>query len=251
MPEQHSIIPLSGRMGDQVFYHKKDKRGRKKYYVRRAPEIVHQSTATKKTATDFGTASKASRLIRQGLNAFTCHYKDETLHYRLNTLLGKILRLDTDRPAGQKRLLPEHMSLLTGFRFNNETRVPKMDRMSIKENAKLIALSVNFEKGTTRIRVCEAIMAEQTGCNELTLLLVETDGKALDIIDVLQPAPIQQQTRVRPLLQVQPNSMSTPTLLRIHAYPYPGTKHRSTQGSARKRSPLLPLPAPLTSSRHL
>ncbi|PWV56225.1 hypothetical protein [Chitinophaga sp. S165] len=248
MPKQQSIILLSGRMGDQVFYHKKDKRGRKKYYVRRAPEVVRQSTATKKTATDFGTASKASRLIRQALNAYTCQYKDETLHYRLNALLGKIIRLDTDRPAGQKRLLPEHMSLLTGFRFNSETRVPKMDRMTVKENTKLIAVSVNFEKGTTLVRVSEAITAEQPGNNELTLLLAETEGKALDIIDVLQPAPVQQQTRARPKLQVQPKSISTPTLLHLYAYPYPGTKHHSTARSARKRSPFLTLSAPLTLS---
>jgi hypothetical protein len=267
MPEQHSIIPLSGRMGDQVFYHKKDKRGRKKYYVRRAPEVVHQSPATKKTATDFGTASKASRLIRQGLSAFTCQYKDETLHYRLNTLLGKILRLDTALPAGQKRLLPENMSLLTGFRFNSETRVPQMDYIKMEENrvtipgrdknmtARIIALSVNFQEGKTQVRVNETITAEQTITiernSELTLLLLEINGKALDIIDILQPAPIQPQTRVRPKLQVQPRSMSTPTLLRPYVYPYPGIKHRFTDRSARKRSPFLTLSAPLTPSTGL
>jgi hypothetical protein len=271
MPEQHSIIPLSGRMGDQVFYHKKDKRGRKKYYVRRAPENVHQSTATKKTATDFGTASKASRLIRHALNAYTHQYKDESLHYRLNTLLSKILRLDTEQAAGQKRLLPEHISLLTGFRFNSDTRVPKMDPIELEENritipgghkdmtAKIIALSVDFKQEKTQIKASEAVTikkgSKQTITlergNELTLLLIEINGQSLDIIDVLQPAPIQPQTRVRPKLQVQPRSMSTPTLLRINAYPYPGIKHRFNDRSTRKRSPFLTPSAPLTPSGDL
>ena len=271
MPKQNSIIPLSGRSGDWVYYYKKDKRGRKEYYVRRAPENVRQTAATKRTASDFGTASKASRLIRQALKHYTNKYKDESLHYRLNALLGEILRMDTESPAGQKRLLPENMSALTGFRFNSETRVPKMDHIQINESginvlsgntdmtAKVIALSVNFKKGTTHIRVSETVnIKEETTIpfelsnNELTLLLLETEnGRALDIIGVLQPATIPSQTRIRPKLQVQPKSMVTPGLLRPYVYPYKGIKHRTTSRSAPKRSPFLIPSAPPTPSSDL
>lgn len=269
MPKQNSIIPLSGRSGDWVFYYKKDKRGRKEYYVRRAPENVRQTTATKRTATDFGTASKASRLVRQALKPYTDQYKDESLHYRLNTLLGQILRMDTESPAGRKRLLPENMSLLTGFRFNSDTRIPKM-HVEINESginvlngnkdmtAKVIALSVNFREGTTRILSGEAMIIKEGTTipfernNDLTLLLLETEnGRALDIIGVLQPATIPSQTSIRPKLQVQPKSMVKPGILRPYVYPYKGIKHRFTSRSALKRSPFLSPSAPLSPSSGL
>jgi hypothetical protein len=220
MPKQNSIIPLSGRLGDWVFYYRKDKRGRKKYYVRRAPENVRQTAATRRTATDFSTASKAGRLIRQALKPYTSKYKDGSLHYRLNALLGQILRLDTESPAGQKRLLPENISLLTGFRFNNDARVPKMDQVEINESginvlsghtdmtANVIALSVNFKEGTTQIRVSEAVHIKdettirfERSNNDLTFFLLEIEnGQALDIIGVLQPATVPSQNNIKPKL---------------------------------------------------
>ncbi|SDF52768.1 hypothetical protein [Chitinophaga filiformis] len=264
MPRQNSIIPLSGRMADLVYYYRKDKRGRKNYYVRRAPEDVHQTAATKKTASDFGTASKASRLIRQALKPYTCKYKDESLHYRLNTVLADILRKDTARPAGEKRLLPENMSALTGFRFNSETRVPKMDYVNIEKDemlrvkipgtnkdmtAKLIALSIDFEKEKVDLRVTEAMTIKETTTitlersNNLTILLLEVH-QALDIIGVLEPAPIPPQTRVRPILQVQPKSISKPSLLHPYAYPKPGKRRHITGRLTRQRSPFPILSAP-------
>jgi hypothetical protein len=267
MPRQNSIIPLSGRLADLVYYYRKDKKGRKNYYVRRAPEVVHQSAATKKTASDFGTASKASRLIRQALKPYTSKYKDESLHYRLNAVLADILRLDTARPAGEKRLLPEHMSALTGFRFNSETRVPKIDYVNIEKGesirvevpgtnkdmtAKIIALSINFEEEKVDIRVTEAMTIKETTTitlersNNLTILLLEVQ-QSLDIIGILEPAPIPPQTRVRPILQVQPKSMSKISLLHPNAYPKPGKKRRITSRLARPRSPspiLSALPSP-------
>lgn len=268
MPKQNSIIPLSGRLGDWVFYYRKDKRGRKKYYVRRAPENVRQTAATRRTATDFSTASRASRLIRQALKPYTNQYKDESLHYRLNALLGEILRMDTESPAGTKRLLPENMSLLTGFRFNSETRVPKMDHVGINESgiiiprettAKVISLSVNFKEGTTQIHVSEDVNIKEgttipfeRSNNDLTLLLLEIEnGRVLDIIGVLQPATIPSQARIKPKLQVQPKSMAKPMLLRPYVYPYKGIKHRITSRSGQKRSPFLTPSAPPTPSSGL
>jgi hypothetical protein len=269
MPRQNSIIPLSGRLADLVYYYRKDKRGRKNYYVRRAPEEVHQTVATKKTASDFGTASKASRLIRQVLKPYTSKYKDASLHYRLNTVLADIIRQDTARPAGEKRLLPENMSALTGFRFNSETHVPKMGYVNIEKSenisvtipgtntdmtAKVIALSVNLEE--EHIRVSETVTIKETTTinlersHNLTILLLEVQN-ALDIIGVLEPVPIPPQTRVRPTLQVQPKSMLKPSLLHPYAYLKPGKKRRITARSTRQRSPFLTLSAPLSPSNDL
>ncbi|PSL24143.1 hypothetical protein [Chitinophaga ginsengisoli] len=265
MPRQNSIIPLSGRMADLVYYYRRDKKGRKNYYVRQAPEEVHQTAATKRTASDFGTASKASRVIRQALKPYTSKYKDESLHYRLNTVLANILRQDAARPAGEKRLLPENMSALTGFRFNIETRVPKMDYVNIKKDenisitipgthkditAKVITLSIDFEEEKIDLEATEAMTIKETTTitlgrnNNLTILLLEVH-QALDIIGIVEPAP-PPQTRVRPKLQVQPKSMSKIPLLRPNAYPHPGKKRRITARLARQRSPFPSLSTPLS-----
>lgn len=278
MPEQHSIIPLSGRMGDRVFYHKKDKKGRKKYYVRRAPETVRQTTATKRTATDFGSASKASRLIRHALKPYTCQFSDESLHYRLNTQLLQVLRLDTEQPAGQKRLLPHNMSLLTGFRFNNDTRVPESDQVEINGNreikisggntdmkARVIALSVNFQQESTNLRVGEDIMIKkdtkqtiitpERNTRDLTLLLLEiqTGGNkhSLNIIGILQPATMASHTKIRTKLQVQPRSMVNTCIHHPYTYLYQGKKRLITARSAPGRSPFPVLSAPPTPSNDL
>lgn len=123
MPSQNSLIRISGRMGNLVYYYRKDRKNRKKYLVRRAPERVSQTTATKRAAADFGTASKTSSLLRKALQEYTSHCYDNTLHYRLNKELGDILRADGDRPAGQKRFTATNMQSLQGFRFNGEANI--------------------------------------------------------------------------------------------------------------------------------
>ena len=71
MAKQVSTFRISGRLGNQVYYYRKDKKNRKQYLVRRAPEIVKQTTATKRAATDFGIASKSSALIRKAPVSYT------------------------------------------------------------------------------------------------------------------------------------------------------------------------------------
>ena len=126
MAKQNSILKLSGRLGNQVYYYRKDRKNRKQYFIRQAPATVTQTPATKRAATDFGTASKSSSLIRNGLREYTHHCYDNTLHYRLNSLMGNILRADSAHPAGRRILMASNMQSLKNFRFNKATSIDQL-----------------------------------------------------------------------------------------------------------------------------
>jgi hypothetical protein len=115
MAKQSSILRFSGKLGNQIGYRKG-----KGYFMRQAPAVVNQTTATKRAAADFGTASKGSRIIRHALQESLQHGADPdpSLNIRLNKILGEIVRADTAHPAGQRVLTADNMQHLQGFQFN-------------------------------------------------------------------------------------------------------------------------------------
>jgi len=185
MAKQVSFFRISGRLGNQVYYYRKDKKNRKQYLVRRAPETVKQTTATKRAATDFGIASRSSSLIRNALHEHTEHCYDNTLHYRLNAIMGKILRADGSRmltaanmqslknfqfnraasidqllkvtPVIEKDDLGDHCISLSGVFSNSNRALRNTTHLSIKA----IGLSVNFTKHTTRQVISETVIIKR------------------------------------------------------------------------------------------
>lgn len=191
MPSQNTIIPISGRMGDHVYYYRKDRKNRKKYFVRRAPATVKQTTATKNSATDFGTASKSSCLIRRALHEYTNYCYDNQLHYNLNREMAGILRADIHRPAGQRRFTAGNLQSLKGFRFNSAANIQINPAIEQNDNGdinisfpdsfnhrnntthlsvKAIGLLVNFEKNTTQqVESNRVIIRPGEKCPPLTM----------------------------------------------------------------------------------
>jgi hypothetical protein len=185
MAKQSCILKYSGKLGDQIGYRKG-----KHYFMRQAPAVVRQTTATKKAAADFGTASKGSRVIRHALQDSLQHCYDPSLNVRLNKVLGEIVRADAHHSAGQRLLTADHMTHLQGFQFNADARldqfltdppVVKIDDnqgtgvtlpdIRLKHTKTLqgvthlsiraIALSVNFAKETTRQVASETIIIKR------------------------------------------------------------------------------------------
>jgi len=168
MPFQTSIIKISGRMGDHIYFCRKGRKNKKQYLIRRAPATVRQTAATQKAAIDFGTASKSSSLIRNALHEYI---HDNQLHYHLNKKMGEIVRADVNHPSGQRVLTAENMQSLKGFRFNSEANIQYTpvigntdtgdinisfpDGFHNKSNAthltiRAIALSLNIVKNSTQ-----------------------------------------------------------------------------------------------------
>jgi hypothetical protein len=206
MAKQNSIIRLSGRLGNQVYYYRKDKKNRKQYLVRRAPETVKQSTATKRAATDFGIASKSSALIRNALHEYTQHCYDNTLHYRLNSIMGKILRAD-----GRRLLTAANMQSLKNFQFNKVSSIDQLLKVTpvIEKNdqddltisfpgafchnnhalrntthlsIKAIGLSVNFTKHTTQQALSEAVIIKIAETHSPVTLQLNKNSRNITLI---------------------------------------------------------------------
>lgn len=179
MARQDNPYPISGRMGNYIYYYRLDRKNRKVYFLRRAPEMVKQTSATKRAATDFGMASKGSCLLRNALHEYTRCCYDNRLHPRLTAKMAEILRADVNHVPGQRIFTADNMQSLQHFSFNetantyqllkctpvienNDTggislSVPGTFRNSSHAlrntthlTIKAIALSVNFAKGTTR-----------------------------------------------------------------------------------------------------
>jgi hypothetical protein len=206
MAKQVSIFRISGRLGNQVYYYRKDKKNRKQYLVRRAPDTVKQSNATKRAATDFGIASKSSSLIRNTLHEYTQHCYDNTLHYRLNSIMGKILRAD-----GSRLLTATNMQSLKNFQFNKVASIHQLlkatpvieksdqDDLSISFSGtfcnnnhalrntthlsiKAIGLSVNFTKYIARQIVSEAVTIKRGETHSPVTLQLNKNSRNITLI---------------------------------------------------------------------
>jgi hypothetical protein len=206
MAKQVSTFRISGRLGNQVYYYRKDKKNRKQYLVRRAPEAVKQTTATKRAATDFGIASKSSSLIRNALHEYTQHCYDNTLHYRLNSMMGKILRADDRR-----LLTAANMQSLKNFQFNRVASIYQLLKVTpvIEKNdqddlcisfpgafcnnshalrntthlsIKAIGLSVNFTKQTTQQVLSEAVIIRRGEMHSPVTLQLNKNSRNMTLI---------------------------------------------------------------------
>jgi hypothetical protein len=185
MARQTCILQYSGKLGNQIGYRKG-----KHCFIRQAPAVVRQTTATKKAAADFGTASKGSRVIRHALQESLQHCYDPSLNIRLNKALGEIVRADVQHAAGQRIITADNMQHLQGFQFNEHaglgqflTDAPMLEMadnhsvsISLPEillrhtkalrgvthlSIRAIALSVNFAAETTRQAISDTIFIKR------------------------------------------------------------------------------------------
>ena len=201
MAIQESLFKFSGKLGNVIGY-----RNKKNYLLRSASAVVKQTHATKKAAKDFGTASKAGRLIRHALSEYLQHCYDSSLTNRLNKKLGEIVRADDSHKPGMRVPLAANMQSLSNFQFNSKANMLQLltgtpvienndgnisisfpERINNKTHIaiKAIALSVNFEQQTTRQLASETIIIKSgknqsvptltlyPGTKELTFIMLE------------------------------------------------------------------------------
>lgn len=201
MGKQNSIIPLSGKLRDQVGYYRKNKKGKKEWWWRRAPQNVQQTAPTKRAATDFGTASRCSRLVRHALRPWLQYYGYHFDHNRLNKAFINVVKADTDHNTGFKVLTHHNMQSLCGFNFNsNKTihecltgsplitsgqnntitiQLPGIHLRNTKTNkgithitVKAIALPFHYKKNTVTPIVSETITIKRSNIDQtITLTL--------------------------------------------------------------------------------
>ena len=157
MGKQTSIVRYTGKVGNTVGYYHKGK-----LCIRSLPEHVNISEATKRSATDFGTASSAGKLVREALKPELSIRHDSDLANRLNSSLLKVLYAG-DQQKGARRIQRKTLDMLAGFKLNNNTDLGKLlpfqpqvvqDRNSLRIAIPAIAAgSILHAKNTTHIEI--------------------------------------------------------------------------------------------------
>ncbi|SIO54010.1 hypothetical protein [Chitinophaga niabensis] len=120
MGKQTSIVKYTGKVGDLVGYYHKGK-----LCFRSLPQQVNRSEATKLSALDFGTASRAGKLVRSALKQELSIHHDSDLTNRLNTSLLKVLYAGNQQ-RGERSIQRKHLGMLTGLKLNNATELSKL-----------------------------------------------------------------------------------------------------------------------------
>ncbi|WP_343307961.1 hypothetical protein AAHN97_12470 [Chitinophaga niabensis] len=147
MGKQRSIVRYTGKVGNTVGYYHKGK-----LCIRSLPEHVNISEATKRSATDFGTASKAGKLVRHALKPELGIRHDSDLTNRLNTSMLKVLYAGS-KQRGARNINRKYLDMLAGFKLNVNTELDKLlpFKPQVVQNANSLRIAIPaIEEGGIR-----------------------------------------------------------------------------------------------------
>lgn len=116
MAKQRSTITLSGKLGDKVYYQRNGKN-----LVRSAAAFHHLSANSEKSGTEFGRASKAAALVKQGFHDMINIIGDNRFTLRLTTRFIKVIGTGYSKPKGEREVTDGDIALLKGFELNRFT----------------------------------------------------------------------------------------------------------------------------------
>ncbi|SIN67173.1 hypothetical protein [Chitinophaga niabensis] len=209
MSKNTGLLRMTGKIGEYVGYYRNGKQ-----YFRTMPKQVRRSKATQLSAIDFGTASKAGKLIRQGLRAELNIRHDDGMINRLNADMLRVLYAGS-KQRGSRRFQRNKLSMLTGMRFNERTELshllsfsPKVvqDRNSLRITIpalgannirharntthieiKVIALGVNFNEGACQEAASDKVLidfSKPAAAAELVLPFNAGDEETIVVLQV-------------------------------------------------------------------
>ncbi|MBC7446469.1 MAG: hypothetical protein H7330_00240 [Hymenobacteraceae bacterium] len=118
MATQHNIIGLRGTIGGLTF----SRNGTVSAAPRRPTGPASPLQAANRA--EFRTAARTGKLVRDALRRLRGRTKTKGLSARLAARVRELLVLDTTNPLGERWLLPQFASQLTGFAFNAGAALP-------------------------------------------------------------------------------------------------------------------------------
>lgn len=121
MATLNGIVRFSGQLGDLIFY-----RSGKKNIVRRKSSTYQLSENSKKSAKDFGEASRNAAYIRKAFAQMVKDYGYGDLNSRLIKRITTIFKHIPTSNAGSKKLRDGNLKIIEGFEFNACTRLDQL-----------------------------------------------------------------------------------------------------------------------------
>ncbi|ANW96251.1 hypothetical protein AXE80_08145 [Wenyingzhuangia fucanilytica] len=120
MAKQTGIIKLKGTIGDISFYKTTDghlaraKGGIEKSRIQNDPAFQR----TRENGSEFGTAGKGGKLLRNAIRILLQNAKDRRVTSRLTTSILKVVKTDTTNVRGERTIQDGTFGLLANFEFN-------------------------------------------------------------------------------------------------------------------------------------
>lgn len=120
MAKQKSILKLEGTIGGITFYKSQDG-----YLAREKGGVSAERIAsdpnfqrTRENGSEFGTAGKAGKLLRNSLRVLLQNSSDNRMVSRLTKHMVKVLQADSTSVRGKRNVIDGEAELLDGFEFN-------------------------------------------------------------------------------------------------------------------------------------
>ncbi len=120
MAKQTGIIKLKGTIGDISFYKTTDghlaraKGGIDAQRIKTDPAFQR----TRENGSEFGTAGKGGKLLRNAIRILLQNAKDKRVSSRLTTQVLKVVKSDTTHVRGERTIQDGTFGLLANFEFN-------------------------------------------------------------------------------------------------------------------------------------
>lgn len=120
MPKLKGLIKLQGTIGDITFFKTQDG-----YIARSKTEFSKDKydndksyARTRENANEFGTAGKATKLLRGAFRSLIEQVKDNRLSSRLTKKMMQVVQADATSTRGQRNVIDGETELLEGFECN-------------------------------------------------------------------------------------------------------------------------------------
>ncbi|WP_010136509.1 hypothetical protein [Ochrovirga pacifica] len=120
MAKQTGIIKLKGTIGDISFYKTTDghlareKGGVDAQRIKTDPAFQR----TRENGSEFGTAGKGGKLLRNSIRILLQNAKDKRVSSRLTAAVLKVVKTDTTHARGERTIQDGTFGLLSNFEFN-------------------------------------------------------------------------------------------------------------------------------------
>lgn len=204
MARQSGVIQIKGTVGGLVFT--KDGTVRQKQGSNRSQFNTSVSMQrVRENASEFGTAAKASKLVRDALRKVVAPASDRFAVSRLTQKMKEILNLDADADRGGRQILNANLEALVGFDFNAnaaftgtyygglEVELDRAGNQSVSMLDVNPALDIAAPQGATHYRINVAVAAVDFAAGTFTSTVNSTPE--LPLTNALRPTESLQLIR--------------------------------------------------------
>ena len=169
MATYKSLIEISGKVGDLVFYTLNGKPvvRRKSGFSKEGFDNNPNYKKVKENSTEFGHCSKSGKLLRTTIEKYTGDFEDKYLYQKFAKVMTQIKDFDLQSPKGKRRIEiglqnPEALKVLSDFKFGKFNTVSEVANSGMAmftksvnltkklniNKAELLSLKPDFEKLT-------------------------------------------------------------------------------------------------------